>query len=57
MIVEIQGKVYHDEHDITVKISNDNTKHIKVCSVTVRSDGDWDNALKRAVELYKDGVS
>lgn len=57
MIVVVQGKVYHDEHDITVKISNENTKHIKVCSVTVRSDGDWSKALEKALELYKDGVS
>ena len=57
MIVQVGTKIYHDEHDITVKISNDNTKHVKICSVVVRSDGDWDEALTKALQLYKDGVS
>ncbi len=57
MIVQVGTKIYHDEHDITVKISNDNTKHVKICSVVVKSDGDWDEALTKALQLYKDGVS
>ena len=56
-VVEKEGVIYHDEHGITVKISNDNTKHIKVCTVTVRSDGDWNECLKKALELYKDAAS
>ncbi len=60
MIVEKEGQIFHDEHDITVKISNDNTKHIKVVTVTLRQDfKDMDEALailKKADELYKEGL-
>lgn len=56
MIVEKDGKIYHDEHDITVKISNDNTKHIKVVSVTLRSDGNENDVLKEADRLYKEAL-
>jgi len=56
MIVERNGRVYHDEHDIEVTISNDNTKQTKVCKVKVRSDGDWNDVLTKALELYKESV-
>ena len=54
MIVEKDGKVFHDEHDISVKISNDNTKGEKRATVTLRSDGDPMDAVKVADKMYKE---
>jgi len=54
MILEKDGKVFHDEHDITVKVSNDNTKHEKTVSITIRSDGDVNDAMKVANDLFKE---
>ena len=54
MIVEKDGKVYHDEHDISVKISNDNTKGEKRATITLRSDADPMEAVKLADKLYKE---
>ena len=54
MILEKDGKIYHDEHDITVKVSNDNTKHEKTVSITIRSDGDVNDAMKVANDLFKE---
>jgi len=54
MIIEQDGKIYHDEHDISVKISNDNTKGEKRATVTLRSDGDPMEAVKYANKLYKE---
>ena len=56
MTIELNGKVYHDEHDVTIKISNDNTKFVKQVTVTIRSDGDPEDAMKLADKLYKDGL-
>ena len=56
MILDKDGKIYHDEHDITVKVSNDNTKHLKVCSIVIRSDGDHEDVIKEALKLYKEIV-
>jgi len=54
MIHEKDGKIFHDEHDITVKVSNDNTKHEKTVSITIRTDGDVNDAMKVANDLYKE---
>ena len=54
MIVEKDGKIFHDEHDISVKISNDNTKGEKRATVTLRSDADPMEAVKLADKLYKE---
>ena len=54
MILEKDGKIFHDEHDITVKVSNDNTKHEKTVSVTIRSDGDVKDVMKVANDLFKE---
>ena len=54
MILEKDGKIFHDEHDITVKVSNDNTKHDKTVSVTIRSDGDATEAMNLANKLFKE---
>lgn len=54
MIIEKDGQIFHDEHDISVKVSNDNTKHIKVCTITLRSDGNKESAVKEADRLYKE---
>ena len=56
MIAEKDGKFIHDEHDVTIKISNDNTKFVKQVTITVRSDGDAEECLKLANKLYKDGL-
>ncbi len=60
MILEQGGRIYHDEHDIEVLISNDNTKHIKVVKVKLRGDiANMEGAkefLKKADELYKEGL-
>jgi hypothetical protein len=37
-VVEKDNEIYHDEHDCTVKITNDNTKHQKAVTVTLRVD-------------------
>mgnify|MGYP000471536189 CR=1 FL=1 len=55
-IIEKEGKIYHDEHDVEVQISNDKTKHLKVIKVKIRSDGDPTEVLKLADKHYKDGV-
>ncbi len=54
MIIEKEGKFYHDEHDISVKISNDNTKGEKRATITLRSDADPMEAVKLADKLYKE---
>ena len=56
MIFEKEGKIYHDEHDIEIQISNDNTKHLKVVKIKLRSDGDPEDAMKLADKLYKDAL-
>jgi len=56
MIVQHEGKFYHDEHDIEVTVSNDNTKQTKVCKVKIRSDGDWDEVMTKALELFMKGI-
>ena len=56
MIIEKDGIFYHDEHDVTIKISNDNTKFVKQVTVTIRSDGDPEDAMKLADKLYKDSL-
>jgi hypothetical protein len=59
-VVEKGDVIYHDEHDCTVKISNDNTKHIKTVTVTLRVDFvngmTVDDAVKKADKAYKDGL-
>jgi hypothetical protein len=52
LILQKGDEIIKEEFGITVKISNDNTKHLKVVTVTVASDGDWDMLLKKALELY-----
>ena len=54
MIIEKDGKVFHDEHNVTIKISNDNTKGEKRASVSLRSDDDPMDAVKLADKLYKE---
>jgi hypothetical protein len=59
MILEQDGVIYHDEHDIQVKISNDNTKHLKVVTVTLRKDlkgMDPIEIVKEADKLYKEAL-
>ena len=47
----------HTEYAVDIKISNDNTKGERRCTVHVRSDGDIEEALKNAVKIYKDGLT
>ena len=56
MIVEKEGKIFHDEHDIEIKIGNDNTKQTKICQVKIRSDGDPDDVMKLAKKLYDEAM-
>ena len=56
MIVKIKDKIYHDEHNNEISISNDNTKHLKVCKVRIRSDGDPMDTAKLALKIYKEVV-
>ena len=51
MTIELNGRIYHDEHDITVKVSNDNQKGEKRVTVTLRSDGEPKDVIKLAREL------
>jgi DNA-directed RNA polymerase subunit L len=53
----IEVKTYHADHDIDIKISNDNTKGERRCTIHVRSDGDPEEAMKKAIKLYKDGLA
>lgn len=61
MIVQLGNKMYHDEHDFEITITNDNTKQTKVCKIKLRGDifseDSLDLALEQAKELYRDGVS
>ena len=52
MILQKGEEIIKEEFGISVKISNDNTKHVKSVTVHVRSDSDWDALLKKAIELY-----
>lgn len=54
MIVVKDGSIYHDEHNCTVKVSNDNTKHLKTVTVILRTDASPDEAMKTANKLYKE---
>ncbi len=56
MIVEKEGKFYHDEHDVEIKIGNDNTKQTKVVIVKIRSDGNPEEAMKLAKKLYDEAM-
>ncbi len=56
MTIELNGRIYHDEHDITVKVSNDNQKGEKRVTVTLRSDGEPKDVIKLARELYEDAL-
>ncbi len=56
MIIEKEGKFYHDEHDVEIKIGNDNTKQTKIVIVKIRSDGDPTEAMKLAKKLYEDAM-
>ena len=56
MILQKGETIIKEEFGISVKISNDNTKHTKNVTVHVRSDGDWDELLKRALELYNEAT-
>lgn len=53
----VNEKVYHNEHNIDIKITNDNTKSVRNCTVHVRTDGDPQDAIKLAIQLYKDGLA
>ena len=59
-VIEKGEEIYHDEHDCTVKISNDNTKHIKVATVTLRVDFvnglTVEDAVKTCDKAYKEAV-
>ena len=58
--IEVNGKIYHSQHDIEVKIHNDNAKHVKTVSVTLRGDGlkksDAMDLLKEAKKLFGEGI-
>ncbi len=56
MIVTRGSEIIKEEYGISVKITNDNTKHSKNVTVHVRSDGDWDELLKKALELYNEAI-
>ncbi len=60
MILEKNNQIYHDEHDIEISISNDNTKHLKVCKIKLRADilslDDAKKVIEKANELYKEAV-
>jgi hypothetical protein len=56
MILQKGDEIIKEEFGISVKISNDNTKHTKNVTVHVRSDGDWDDLLKRALDLYNEAT-
>lgn len=59
-ILEMNGKVYHPQHDIEIKIHNDNAKHVKCVSVTLRGDGlkkgDALDLLKEAKKLFGEAI-
>jgi hypothetical protein len=59
-VIEKDNEIYHDEHDCTIKMSNDNTKHLRVVSVTLRCDLTGTTTLKDAVkfvdEAFKEAV-
>ena len=50
-------EITHVDHNIDIKMSNDNTKGERRCTIHVRSDGDPSLAMKEAVKLYKDGMT
>ncbi len=58
MIVQVGSKIYHDEHDFEITITNDNTKQTKVTKIKLRGDiyseDSLDLALEQAKELYKE---
>ena len=56
-VIEKDSGVFHNEHNVDVKISNDNTKGERRCTVHVRTDGDPQDAIKLAIQLYKDGIT
>jgi len=60
-ILEGDGKakveVIHPEWHIDVKVSNDNTKGERRCTVHIRSDGDVKKAVEEAIKAYKDGLT
>ena len=53
-VLERDSQIYHDEHDCTVKITNDNTKHLKVVSVTLRVDLTKGKSLNEVVEMVNE---
>jgi len=55
-VIEKENEIYHDEHDCTVKISNDNTKHQKTISVTLRYDF-GKKSLKDVVDLVNEAYN
>ncbi len=56
MIVEKNGKIFHDEHDIEIKIGNDNTKQTKIVQVKIRSDGNPQDVMELAKKLYEEAM-
>ena len=46
----------HTEHNIDIKISNDNTKGEKRATIHVRTDGVAEDAIKLAIKLFKESI-
>ena len=49
-------QVIHPEWALDIKISNDNTKGERRCTIHVRSDGDPKDAMEKALKAYKEGL-
>lgn len=49
-VIQKDNEFYHDEHDCTVKISNDNTKHLKVITITLRVDLTQGKSLEDVID-------
>jgi len=52
-----QVQTAHTEHDIDIKISNDNTKGEKRATIHVRTDGLAEDAIKLAIKLFKESTA
>ena len=46
----------HTDHNIDIKISNDNTKGEKRATIHVRTDGVAEDAIKLAIKLFKEST-
>ena len=46
----------HTDHNIDIKISNDNTKGEKRATIHVRTDGLAEDAINLAIRLFKEST-